>query len=270
MIRDRPVQTKRSANDTPTLARLKACGIHEQVVEVIGRRILAGQFRPGSALPGDDALCRALGISRTALREGLRVLAAKGFIVPRRKIGTIVRPTAEWQILDTDVLSWLLDSGDSERTVLEVYELRHLIEPVAASLAARRGLPEHIEEMRQAYAEMAAAGDDGERIVAPDLRFHRAIIAASGNRLFSALGSVIAGALETTFRMVRNVPRGHRRSMPAHKAVMDAISRRDPARARLAMQKLIEDAYQDARTVRAAHHYPSTESSRAAKRRNRV
>jgi DNA-binding FadR family transcriptional regulator len=98
---------------------------------------------------------------------------------------------------------------------------------------------------------MRLAGDDGERIAEPDLRFHRAIIRASGNRLFSSLAPVIGAALSVNFRLVSETPRGHTHSMPAHERVLRAIEQGDATAARLAMQQLIEDSQRDVRDVRS-------------------
>jgi DNA-binding FadR family transcriptional regulator len=232
------------------MRKLQARGLHEQVIEEIGKRILSGELTPGKALPPEAQLCSALGVSRTALREALRVLASKGLVEPRRKLGTLVRPRQHWNFLDADILSWQLETGEAERVIGELYELRHLIEPIAASLAAQNARAADLQLLREAYEEMRAAGDDGERIAIPDLKFHQTIIAASGNRLFSSLAHVIAAALAVNFELIRNAPRGHIHSMPAHKSVLDAIADHDARAARVAMQQLIEDSQRDARAVR--------------------
>jgi DNA-binding FadR family transcriptional regulator len=250
---------------------LKARGLHEYVIEEIGKRIISGELAPRTALPGETELCVTLGVSRTALREALRVLASKGLVEPKRKIGTRVCSTELWNFLDADVLSWLLKGPDVERVIDELYELRHLIEPIAAALAARDAQPRDLDALREAYEQMRAAGDDGDEIAAPDLNFHKAIIAASGNRLFSSLAHVIAAALSVNFELVRNAPRGHICSMPAHKKVMDAIAARDSPTARLNMQELIADSERDARAVRKAAYrrQPQSVGYRRTKTRSR-
>ena len=251
------------------MKRLEHRGLHENVVDEIGQRIISGELIPGKALPSEAELCGALGVSRTALREALRVLAAKGLIEARRKIGTVVRPTESWNFLDPDILSWLLQTSDADRVIGELYELRHLIEPIAASLAAQHAKTGDIESLREAYREMDAAGDDGEKIMAPDLKFHRAIIAASGNRLFSSLAHVIGAALSVNFELVRDTPRGQTHSMPAHKKVLDAIAAHNPSAARVAMQKLIEDSQLDARAARSAAMRRGTSSTSRKTARDR-
>ena len=240
--------------------RLEHRGLHEDVVDEIGHRIISGELVPGKALPSEADLCATLGVSRTALREALRVLAAKGLIDAKRKIGTVVRPAESWNFLDPDILSWLLQTSEADRVIGELYELRHLIEPIAAGLAAIHAKPGDIETLRQAFSEMEDAGDDGEKIKTPDLKFHRAIIAASGNRLFSSLAHVIGAALAVNFELVREAPRGQTHSMPAHKKVLDAIAARNTSAARVAMQNLIEDSQRDARAVRSSNKRKSVHS----------
>jgi DNA-binding FadR family transcriptional regulator len=236
----------------------KQLNLHDRVVGEIGRRIVAGEFEPDCALPGEVELCATLGVSRTSLREAIRVLSAKGLVVAKQKVGTLVAPVERWKFLDSDVLIWWLTSRQSKEAIRELYELRHLIEPLAASLAARHASAADRQALRLAYEQMQAAGDDGAKIVGPDLDFHRAIIKASGNRLFSSLARAVAAALSVNFDWVRDAPRGHRHSMPLHSKVLEAIVDGNPSAARLAMQKLIEDSRYDAEEVnQALEHRPA-------------
>lgn len=232
------------------MKKLARRGLHEHVIDEVGQRIIAGEFAPGRPLPSEAELCTTLGVSRTALREALRVLAAKGLVEAKPKVGTLVRASEHWNFLDADILAWRLRTSDSDRVIGELYELRHLIEPIAASLAAKNAKAADLNILREAYQEMHAAGDDGAKISGPDLKFHRAIIAASGNRLFSSLAHILGAALSVNFDLVRDAPRGHRHSMPAHRKVLDAIVEHNSPAARVAMQNLIEESQRDARAVR--------------------
>ncbi|MEO8386575.1 MAG: FadR/GntR family transcriptional regulator [Betaproteobacteria bacterium] len=230
------------------------------MVDEIGQRIVTGEFAVGKPLPGEMNLCKTLGVSRTPLREALRELAAKGLVVAKPKVGTLVRGENNWNFLDEDILAWRLKDHGSARVIEELYELRHLIEPIAASLAAKNAKQNDIAALQKAYAKMEAAGEDGEKVTEPDLNFHRAIIAASGNRLFSSLTHSISAALFINFDFMRDTPRGHRHFMRGHKAVLDAIMKQNSAAARVAMQALIEDSHRDARAV-------GTVSSKKTKRK---
>jgi DNA-binding FadR family transcriptional regulator len=225
-------------------------GLHEHVIREIGRRIIAGEFPPGVALPSESSLVEALGVSRTALREALRVLGAKGLVKPRQKKGTIVRPKNSWNVLDPDVFAWRLDSDELERVVIELHQLRNLIEPFAASLAATQTQERDLDLLKGAYREMETAAYDGLAFVDPDVRFHMAIIAASGNSLLISLGQIIGVALRTYFIIGINNQEGQIRSLPYHKAVLDAIVARNPDAARTAMQQVIEDSERDSKRIR--------------------
>ena len=130
--------------------------------------------------------------------------------------------------------------------IAELYELRQFIEPVAAFLAAKNASARDIVILRKAYWEMESAGEDGDKFTKPDLDFHRAIISASGNRLFSSLANAVSAALLINFDYLRAPPRGHAYFMKGHKAVLDAIADGDAVAARLAMQALLKDSHQDA------------------------
>jgi DNA-binding FadR family transcriptional regulator len=249
---------------------VKRDSLHGRVVGAIGKSILSGEHPPGSVLPTEAVLCSTLGVSRTALREAMRVLAAKGLLTARPKIGTVVRPFTAWNYLDADVLAWRLQGPDAGEVIAELYELRHLVEPMAASLAAGRATGADLDEMRHAFQAMEAAGDDGERIIEPDVRFHMAIICASGNKLFGSLAHAIGAALAASFRIVSKTPRGHRHSMPPHRKVMEAVVEGDAVAARLAMQKLIDSAQDDVRLVRhmLARAQGRVKVARAIPRRN--
>jgi len=234
--------------------------LHKHVIDEIGQAIISGEFPPGKPLPSEADLCDGLGVSRTALREALRVLAAKGLLESKPKVGTLVRPLQSWNFLDADILSWRLKTGDAELAIGELYELRHLLEPLAASLAAQRATEADVEILQSAYTEMKDAGDDGEKFAAPDLRFHQTIIGATGNRLFSSLAHIIGAALAVNFDFITDAPRGHVQSMPAHKKVLDAIAARDASAARTAMQKLIEESRYDARAMDGSEQQPSTKA----------
>jgi DNA-binding FadR family transcriptional regulator len=224
--------------------------LHHYVVREIGQKILFGEFVVGQPIPPEGILCSTLHVSRTALREALIVLAAKGLIEARQKIGTVVRPRDEWNMLDADLLMWRIESPDGDHVIAELYELRKLIEPLAASLAASHATRRDLERIRAAYDDMALAGDDGDKVLDPDMRFHRGVIAAAGNSLFAAVGLTIAAALEVNFEVVKDTPRGHVWALPLHKAVLDAIAARDPKAARLSMQKVLEASEEDLRAYR--------------------
>jgi len=178
------------------------------------------------------------------------VLAGKGLIEARQRIGTVVRPREEWNMLDADILTWRVESAEADQVLEELYQLRKLIEPLAASLAASQATRRDHERLRKAYDDMVVAGDDGEKVLDPDMRFHRGVIAATGNSLFASIGLTIAAALEVNFKLVKDTPRGHAWALPLHKAVLDAIIAHDPKAARISMLKVLEASEDDLLALR--------------------
>jgi DNA-binding FadR family transcriptional regulator len=225
--------------------------LHGQVAHDIGGRILRGDLAPGAVLPNEADFSARLRVSRTALREAIKVLAAKGLVESRPKTGTRVRPRADWNLLDPDVLAWQMAAGPFERFVEELFELRQMIEPQAAAIAARRAGTVEIKRIEQAYLGMQQAGNDSERWIEPDLRFHQAIIRATGNELLWPLGSIIETALATSFRLSSAHWDGPVHSLPLHKAILDAIRRHDPEAASAAMNRLLDNAADDVRRATA-------------------
>jgi len=214
--------------------------LHDHVVRELGKQIVSGRWPVGSPIPPDTTLCATLHVSRTALREGLVALAAKGLLEAKQRVGTVVQPQDQWNMLDGDVLLWRVESAERDHVVSELYDLRRLIEPLAASLAATHATQRQIEILNEAYEDMSLAGDDGLKVHEPDVRFHCVVISASGNSLFASLGLVITSALDVNFKAIKDSPRGHAWALPLHKAILDAISARNPKAARLAMQRLLD------------------------------
>jgi DNA-binding FadR family transcriptional regulator len=228
----------------------------EDVAHAIGLRIVAGNPPPGSILPTEHQLCSEIGVSRASLREGFRLLAARGMIVGRRKVGTIVRPMADWNMLDASVLAWHLEQEPTEAFIDGLFEARSIVEPAAAGMAALRAGAPDIALMRAAFHEMAEAqgsakgaeAEDIDKTVGADLRFHKAILAAAGNHFLATFGALIGSSLIASFRLNW---RAHN-SAPAislgqHEDVMSAIAARESAAAADRMRVLLAAAHQDAR-----------------------
>jgi len=221
-------------------------------------------------LPTEADFSARLKVSRTALREAIKVLAAKGLVESRPKTGTRVRPRMDWNLLDPDVLAWQLAAGPVEGFVADLFELRQMIEPAAAAIAARRATPGEVRRIAQAFAAMEAAGNDSERWIDPDLRFHQAIIRATGNELLGPLGAMIETALMTSFRLSGANPEGPRHSLPLHSAILAAIRRHDGAAAAAAMQRLLAGAADDVRRALEAESMLVPPRRRVARRRPQI
>ncbi|MGO1120589.1 FadR/GntR family transcriptional regulator [Rhodovibrionaceae bacterium A322] len=219
--------------------------LHGQVAHEIGLRIVSGVYAPGAVLPNEIQFSAELDVSRTAYREALKVLASKGLIESRPKIGTTVRPRTCWNTLDPDILAWIFASGPDPRYGAALFELRRILEPAAAGLAALRHTPETLAPIQQAFEEMEAAGEDLEQGLEPDLRFHRAIFEATDNALLAPMVFLIESALSETIKLSSSTPGARLASIPLHRDLLDAITRRDQPAAQQATLVLLGEAEQD-------------------------
>lgn len=238
------------APDDP--ARAKALRIHGTIARDIGIQIVSGMFKPGETLNGEVAASDRLHVSRTAYREAVRILAAKGLIESRPKTGTRVSDRGKWHLLDPDVLSWIFEFEPDAALVASLFELRKIIEPEAAALAAQRRNQPHLERMARALDEMAEhtlATDAGREA---DQDFHAALLEASGNPFLATLTSGVGAAVAwTTLFKQRNSPLP-RDPLPAHRGVYKAVAASDAAGAHKAMAELVEMAFEDTRRSQAS------------------
>ncbi|HEX2082485.1 MAG TPA: FadR/GntR family transcriptional regulator, partial [Xanthomonadaceae bacterium] len=160
--------------------------LHGQVVQELGRGIVGGKWKPGELLPREEVLAQGMAISRTALRESLKVLASKGLIETRQKTGTRVRDRRFWNQLDADVLAWRCASMPTDDFVEKLVEMREIIEPAAAAAAARKRTPEQLARIKAAYEAMDAA-TDLDAWAKADLEFHECVLDAANNELMGSL-----------------------------------------------------------------------------------
>ena len=188
--------------------RIRGRSLVDRVVQVIGQDIATGRLPSGAQLPNEAEWCERLDVSRSVLREALRVLVSKNLIDIRARSGGRVRDQAAWNLLDPDILIWRAQGAPQDAYVTELFELRRVLEPAAAGLAAARISPAELADLARAYEEMAAAGEDTARFFEPDVRFHRAILGAVGNALFRALGQTVTVALDITLRLSLDAPKG--------------------------------------------------------------
>jgi GntR family galactonate operon transcriptional repressor len=235
-------------------------GLHGEVVHTIGLRILRGELQPGDPLPTEEELNADHGLSRTVLREAVRVLAAKGLVHAQPKTGTRVRPRSEWNIVDPDVLAWRVEAGPDSELYEQVTEVRVGIEPHAARLSAERATDEEIEAIREAYEAMDAGVKDQAAYLAADLLFHERILAACHNELLGHLGSMLRAVFRTTFEYTTSSSTSRRRALPLHGAILDGIAAGDGDAAEAAMRTLIGDTAADIRRSAKKRRIVSTRS----------
>lgn len=221
-------------------------GVRGRLVHDLAISIVSGAYQPGSALMSEERFSAETGISRGIYREAIRILSGKGLVKSRTKSGTRVTDRSEWNMLDIDVLAWMFETKPPEDFIRDVFELRAMIEPPAAALAAQRRSSLDVRHMRVALEDMERHGLLTNEGRAADQAFHRVILVAARNEPLISLGSTIGAAIEWTTRLARIEHGEHRDPMPDHRAVYAAIVDRNAVGARAAMVKLITNALTDA------------------------
>lgn len=221
--------------------------VHRHVVKTLAQRILGGEFAPGAALPPEPDLCETFNISRSAVREAIKVLDSKGMVTTRPRTGTLVRAREEWNLLDPDVLAWSMELQPSAELVLSLIEARQVIEPAAARLAALRATASDIAPMEDAFIRMSRfkSTQDFEAFNKADIDFHTALLRASGNIVFQQLSNTIGAALAYSFRLTISRAREPGASLPNHGEVIERIRMRDSIGAFESMTRLLNIAIVD-------------------------
>ncbi|MDQ0471751.1 FadR/GntR family transcriptional regulator [Labrys wisconsinensis] len=222
--------------------------LHSQAAARIGQRILSGEWATGDTLPTEADLARELTVSRASLREAIKLLAGKGLIRSTPRRGTVVQPRANWNRLDPDVLVWQAFDGPTASFVRDLFELRRMIEPAVAALAAGRASDEHRKAIGEAFRAMENAPDVQASIVA-DLAFHRAILLATGNELLAAFAPAIEASLSVSFKVSRANMMTQDHVVPMHRAVAEPVLAGDVEGAHQAMMALLDRSERDAATA---------------------
>ncbi len=224
-----------------------------QVVEGLGSRIVRGELKPGDPIPNEADLGREFRASRSVIREAVKSLAAKGLLESRTRTGIRVLPPGEWNLLDIDVLGWRYVAMEPRAFYRELFEIRRMIEPEAAALAAERASAEDVQAIERAFAVMAEVEADSttDEAILADLDFHRAILVAAGNDLLLQMGKLIGVGLLVSYRLS---PDQYTLFVGRHLEVLEAIRRRRSSNARKAMERLLGETrgYLDAHSVRDA------------------
>ena len=215
--------------------------LREQVLNAIGSRIIGGELSPGDVLPKEDTLSEQYGVSRTVIREAVKGLAARGLVESRPKVGTIIRPRSDWQMLDPSVLEWVATSKPDSEFMYSLAEVRLAIEPPLAALAARNATDEDIELIVAAYQQLESVEDgDEEAWARADLEFHSCIVGACHNEFLAYIVRAIRKPLYS--RRLINIslaavmkpedvvepyesPRDE--VLSRHRALLEAIQQRD-------------------------------------------
>lgn len=211
-----------------------------KITNSLGVAIVTGVYSADNPIPIEADLCRQFNASRSVLREAVKMLTAKGLLGSRPRIGTWVEPEENWNMLDPDVLGWLLERKFSPALLMEFTEIRLAVEPGAATLAARVAGPAEKAALRSAIERMQAADNGDDDPLDSDIAFHVAVLRASRNRFYAQLTGFIATALRISIRTT-NRYKGAQANVGDHKKVADAIIAGRAAAAGEAMRKIIQE-----------------------------
>ncbi|MFY0682631.1 MAG: FadR family transcriptional regulator [Thalassovita sp.] len=213
-----------------------------QVSRQIGERILDGQLDPGQMLPDENALCAEFGVSRTVVREAVKMLVAKGMLEVRQRIGTRVQEVRNWQMLDRDVLLWHQALVVEDERLLRLMELRQSIEPDAAYFAAQRHTEEDLNEIFGALDRMSKHVGQNSEYVLADALFHVSVLRAAHNPYLDALENAIFAGLMLSIRVTNPDQKQNELSVPLHRNVAEAIRAGDAEAAREGMKAHLADS----------------------------
>lgn len=223
--------------------------LHDVIAVSLGTEIATGAIPEGGFLPTEAEATERFGVSRTSYREAIRKLVGKGLVVSRAKTGTQVNPRRSWALLDPEVLAWTFGAKPTADAVRNLFELRSIVEPAAAELAAERRSAEQLSAMGHALEEMAQHGlatTDGQLA---DGRFHAIILEATGNDLLQALTDPIATAVRWTTKLKFAASKAPRSPMRLHRDLFSAIADRDGAGAKNITNELLAQAREDTEAV---------------------
>ncbi len=225
------------------MSKLENINLSQQVANTIGKEIVSGDIPVGGALPTEAQLSETYGVSRTAIREAVKILTSKGLISSKPRQGIRVEPEQQWNIYDAKILSWLLDSKPSLQVLKEFLQVRIAIEPQAASLAAARADKESIALIGKAMEEMrAVADDDFEGLHEADMNFHISLLNASGNRFIYQFKDFIQTALNVSFQHTTPAKGSNNDVCNDHEKIYLAIANGQVDRAKNMMIYLIDGA----------------------------
>lgn len=212
-----------------------------QLTHDLGKAIVTGRYQIGQGLPTEAELCTQYDVSRSATREAVKMLAAKGLIASRPKKGIQVLPEADWNMFDTDVLGWILSSNPSLTLLKSFTEVRAAIEPQAAALAAVNATFEQLEEIEKALTRMQAAEKGLDDPLDSDIAFHTGVLKASGNPFIMQLTEFISTALKVSIRYT-NAAKGESGDIEKHAHILNTIKSRNPEKAHLAVKEILDEA----------------------------
>jgi GntR family galactonate operon transcriptional repressor len=224
--------------------------LHHDVVETIVGRIVSGELQPGSFLPAEPEMSSQLGVSRTVIREALRVLAGKGLIEVRHGSGTHVTDSSSWDPLDAQVLAARRERGAMVDVLAELVEARRIFECEVAALAAKRCRREHLEALKAAIDRMERAGGNSHEFMLGDAAFHRILVEATANPVLRRMLEPIQELIQFSMQMTDSLQELLERALAEHKSIYRAVRRGDAEGARRAMRRHLAHTERDIRNLR--------------------
>jgi GntR family galactonate operon transcriptional repressor len=229
-----------------------------QVAQKLAVAIITGQVKAGELLPNADDLRSEISVSRTAYREAVKVLTAKGLVEARPKSGTRAAPRSSWNLLDPDVLSWHFEADPNEKFIRDLFELRRLVEPSAARLAAQRRSAGDIAAIEAAYKGMQGSAPYDDATIRADLAFHEAVLTASQNAPLQCLGSAVAATIQWSLLLKSQDHDIFIASLDDHEHILSAIVERDGDLAAARMSGLVIDSLNTTLAALAAKTEPAS------------
>jgi GntR family transcriptional regulator, transcriptional repressor for pyruvate dehydrogenase complex len=222
--------------------------LYEQIVQQIEESIVKGDLKPGDQLPAERDLAQRFGVSRTAVREAVKALREKGLVEAYSGKGTFITDGTTQAVRQS--LDLMVKIGQMEGTS-HLAELRAILEPEIAALAAARIQEPELATMREAVSIMDASGQDPEAYIEADLDFHLALAEAAANPLILSLLDSIVGLLREQRLRIFRVPGGPERGQIHHKRILEAVERRDIQKAREAMRSHLSQVKEDSQASTA-------------------
>lgn len=220
----------------------------DRIARTLAVDILSGRYPEGETLPKEEELSKRFDVSRTVLREAMRTLAAKGMVIAKPRAGTIVATMDRWNQLDRQVMEWRDEVAPDLAFVIGLMEVRRLIEPAAASFAAERSTSQDLARIEAGFLRMQqAVGQELEEWLSADQEFHLAIIHATQNPVFRALGTIISSSLRNSFKLMVDVSDNFLETLDLHGEVLEAIRMRQSEVAAAKMSVLLDVAQSDIR-----------------------
>ncbi|MGX5719361.1 FadR/GntR family transcriptional regulator [Shinella zoogloeoides] len=230
--------------------------VQKNVTRTIATDICADVFPVGAFLPTENELCLRYGVSRTVIRESLKILESKGLVRGRSRVGTVVCPKEEWNILDQQVLEWIGPRIFELDLLNCVLDARRAIEPFAAEFAAERATLQEVAEIERAWEEMRDAEGDLEAFTKADVAFHAGLLKASHNQVFMQLASIIRAALEFSLHTSNEAADARGEAVEIHRQLVEALRLRDRQAARECSRRMLDIAARD--IAIAVRNHPSS------------